>query len=495
MGFSVRAFIFISVAGTIPVRSQDQAPAPIPCVINEVAQTVAASGDKTIDTSNIQNAINTCGPVGAAASRPVYVRLLPGNYVIAPITLQSWVYLLMPEGVVLNASTVTTDYQIPGKGTCGTIASSSTGCNPLISSSSANNIGIIGSRGGGKMGGTIEGHGWDVTSGNPSPYTGMSWWAIADLADSQGKKQICPRLIEFDQGTNIMLRDITIQNSPYFHVVFSQDTQVTARHLAIQSPTPDHPSTARNTDGIDPISSTFVSITNNHIISGDDDIAITAATKGSSHDITIQNNHFDAGHGLSIGSGTADGVYNVYVKYAFFNGTDNGIRLKSDSSGGGEVHHLYYNTVCMKAINTNPSSVNSLSSKNGAIVLDTQYSSSTGTSYPYFHDIHFHDVFSDTESATVNGTPWDHVRLNGADSLTTQPIGQLSFFNVDFTEPTTASPATIIDPATILLYSNSSNLTIPGVAVTPASVIDPDFNGPANRNIGGFCRLFNSRTR
>ena len=132
------------------------------------------------------------------------------------------------------------------------------------------------------MGGTIEGHGWDISS------NGSSWWAIAEAADAQGKKPVCPRLIGFDKGTNILLRDITIQNSPYFHVVFSQCSQVTALHLTIQSPTPDHPSTARNTDGIDPISSTFVSITNNHIISGDDNIAITAANKGPSHDINIQ---------------------------------------------------------------------------------------------------------------------------------------------------------------------------------------------------------------
>jgi polygalacturonase len=447
---------------------------------------VTAAGDRTIDTANIQGAIDACTTVGASAGRPVYIQLLPGNFVIMPITMKSWVYLLMPAGVVLNASTVTTDYQVAGSGTCGGIASSSSGCKPLISAGTgsdkaASNIGIIGSRAVGIMGGVIEGHGWDITS------NGSSWWAIADLADAQGKKQICPRLIELDKGTNILLRDVTIQNSPYFHVVFSQSSQITATHLTIQSPTPDHPSTARNTDGIDPISSTFISITNNHIISGDDNIAITAANKGPSHDITIQNNHFGAGHGLSIGSGTASGVYNVFAKYIFFNGTDNGIRLKSDSSGGGEVHALYYDTLCMKGINTA-----SKSSKNGAINLDTQYSSSTGTSYPYYHDIHLHDIYSDTDSATVGGKVWDKVRLNGTGSLGTQPISNLSLFNVNFTEPTTASPVTNIDPATISLYSNSLNLAIPGVVPAPAPAIDPDFNEGANPNIAAYCQTYNN---
>ena len=474
----------IAALAAMPVWAQNQAPAPIACVSNGAAVTVAAAGDRTVDTANVQSAIDACTTVGGQLGRPVYVQLLPGNFIIKPITMKSWVYLLMPAGVVLNASTVTTDYQIAGSGTCGGIASSSSGCKPLISAGigsdkAANNTGIIGSRAVGIMGGTIEGHGWDITS------NGSSWWAIADLADAQGKKQICPRLIEFDKGTNILLRDITIQNSPYFHVVFSQCAQVTALHLTIQSPTPDHPSTARNTDGIDPISSTFISITNNHIVSGDDNIAITAATKGPSHDISIQNNHFGAGHGLSIGSGTANGVYNVFVKYAFFNGTDNGVRLKSDSSGGGEVQQLYYDTLCMKGINTA-----SKSSKNGSINLDTQYSSSTGTSFPYFHDIHFHDVYSDTASATTGGKARDLVRLNGAGG--TLPINNVSLYNVDFTLPTTATVATNIDAASIFLYSNSQNLAIPGVTPTPAPDVDPYFNEAANPNIAQFCQQYNN---
>ena len=480
----IRAFIVAAtvLAGAVPARSQNLAPAPVACQINNVAEVVVAASDRTVDTANIQSAIDACTAVGASLGRPVYIELRPGNFVIKPITMKSWVYLLMPAGVVLNASTVTTDYQIAGSGTCGSIASSSSGCKPLISSGIgsdpvASNIGIIGSRAIGIMGGTIEGHGWDVTS------NGNSWWNIADLADAQGKKQVCPRLIEFDKGTNILLRDITIQNSPYFHVVFSQCLQVTALHLTIQSPTPDHPSTARNTDGIDPISSSNVSITNSRIVSGDDNIAITAANKGPSSNITIQNNHFGAGHGLSIGSGTNGGVSNVFVKNIFFNGTDNGPRIKSDSSAGGEVKQIYYDTLCMKGINTV-----SKSSKNGAINLDTKYSSSTGTLIPNYHDIYFHDVYSDTASATIGTKVWDKVRINGVSG----PISNLSFYNVNFTAPTTADPAIVSDVTTILLYSNSQNLTIPGVVPTPAPDIDPAFGEGPNPNIAQFCQQYNN---
>ena len=452
-------------------------------MISNIAQVVLPSGDVTADTANIQGAMDACTSVGALAGRPVYVQLKPGSYTIRPITMRSYVYLMLPAGVVVNASTVTTDYQIAGSNSCGSVSTSSIGCKPLISAgitpdAVASYTGIIGGRAVGVMGGTIDGHGWDVTS------NGSSWWQVAAKANAAGKKQVCPRLIEFDKGQNILLRDITLENSPYFHVVFSQCSYATALDLTILAPSPGRTGTPFNTDGIDPISSSNISITNCHIAEGDDNIAITAAGKGPSHDITIQNCRLGTGHGISIGSGTNSGVYNVFVKDCFFNGTDNGLRIKSDSTAGGEVHQIYYDTICMKGINTG-----SKSSKNGSIVLDTQYTSSTGTLPPYYYDIHYHDVYSDTDSATLAGKAWDNVRLNGAGG--TQPIANVSFYNADFNEAKTATSAANLDPTSIYLYSNSVNLTIPGVSVTPAPTIDPFFNESANANIAGFCQQQN----
>jgi polygalacturonase len=480
------SFVFslfvLGMAVTAPLSAQSGGPAPLPCVINGVFQRVTASGDATTDTANIQGAMDACTVVGAQAGRPLFVEIEPGSYTIKPITMRSYVYLLIPAGAIVNASTVTTDYQIPGKATCGTVSSSSTGCVPLISAGqnsqpAASYSGIIGSLWPGIMGGTIDGHGWDVTS------NGSTWWDVAQAAKTAGKKQVNPRLIEFDNGQNIVIRDITLENSPYFHVVFSQCSYVTAFDVTIQTPSPGRSGADYNTDGIDPISSTNVLIANCHIYDGDDNVAITAASKGPSHDITIEHCDFGPGHGVSIGSGTNSGVYNIFVRQCFFDGTDNGLRIKSAPTEGGPVYQIYYDTICMKGINTG-----SKSSENGAIVLDTQYSSGTGTLYPYYHDIHFHGVYSDTASATISGTAWDNVRLNGAGG--TQPISNVSFYDVDFTEPKTASVANI-DPASIYLYSNSANLTIPGVSVIPAPRRDPFVQTGPNPNIANFCQQGN----
>ena len=137
----------------------------------------------------------------------------------------------------------------------------------------------------------------------------------------------------------------------------------------------------------------------------------------------------------------------MFVSQFFFDGTDNGLRIISPRTEGGTVYQISYDTICMEGINTP-----SLSSTNGGIVLDTQYVSGAGNLPPYCNEIHFHDIYADTTSATVSSKAWDNVRLNGTGGI--QPMASLSFYNVDFTEPQTATAANL-DSRTIYLYSNS----------------------------------------
>ena len=86
------------------------------------------------------------------------------------------------------------------------------------------------------------------------------------------------------------------------------------------------PKTARNTDGIDPSSSANVTIAYCDIDTGDDNVAIKAGAAGPAARMTIAHNHFYAGHGMSIGSGTDGGVNHVRVSDLTIDGADNGIQ-------------------------------------------------------------------------------------------------------------------------------------------------------------------------
>ncbi|MGH3827563.1 MAG: glycosyl hydrolase family 28 protein [Pseudonocardiaceae bacterium] len=116
----------------------------------------------------------------------------------------------------------------------------------------------------------------------------------------------------------------------------------------------DQDPTARNTDGIDPDSSTNVTVNDSFIQDGDDGIAIKTNASAAS-DITIENSHFYGTHGISIGSETQFGVSNVLIENDTIQGTDssgnesssnNGIRIKTDSSDGGKVSGITYDDIC-----------------------------------------------------------------------------------------------------------------------------------------------------
>jgi polygalacturonase len=117
-------------------------------------------------------------------------------------------------------------------------------------------------------------------------------------------------------------------------------------------------SVGSNTDGIDPVGTSFLTISNINVQVGDDDVAIKSGLptdvvsgvqgapgsdlnelgipKMPSHDITIANSTITGGHGISIGSEGSNGVYNVHVQNIVANGSSlsEGLRLKTGRTRG-----------------------------------------------------------------------------------------------------------------------------------------------------------------
>ena len=117
--------------------------------------------------------------------------------------------------------------------------------------------------------GAIDGQGGAkiLLDGHPSD---KSWWDLAEDARTAGRQQV-PRLIETDLTDDFTLYRITLKNSPNFHISFHRGDGLTVWGVKI-----DTPSTARNTDGIDPAQSRNITITHSFIRTGDDNVAIKA---------------------------------------------------------------------------------------------------------------------------------------------------------------------------------------------------------------------------
>jgi polygalacturonase len=294
------------------------------------------------DTSRIQSALNGC--VGTGKAVVLAANGASNAFLAGPLTVGGSEVLVIDSGVTLYASRNAANYQVSGKPTCGTVASSGGGCKPFITVNGAN-AGIMGTAGSAGQG-LIDGRG-DLDLVGQS----VTWWDLANTAKSGGS-QNNPRLIQSNNVNNFTVYDLSLTNSPNFHIVFNGGTGFTVWGLRIKTP-----ANARNTDGIDP-SGTDVTINNSYIQDGDDGVAIKASNFASQN-MTIENSHFYGTHGISIGSETNDGVSNILVKNDTLSGkdssgttstSDNGLRIKSDSSVGGLVSTVTYENICMTGI-------------------------------------------------------------------------------------------------------------------------------------------------
>ena len=282
-----------------------------------------AKGDGvTKDNVAIQAAIDACEERGGGT-----VRLVAGTHLSAPIMLKSNITLQLDKRATLLGSADHADYppltmfHLPD-------------LQPLVSASNASHISITGE-------GVIDG-------------AGESWWKEARTirnAGVLGSGHPRPKLIIFDHCKHVRVEGVTIQNSPMWQLVPYYSDNVIIRNVRILAP-PNSP----NTDAIDPFSSSHVVIDHVYADVGDDNVAIKSGPINSpgpddpSRDITITDCTFLHGHGLSIGSEIAGGVQNIRAERIHFEGTDNGIRIKSNRDRGNDIGHFFFRDIEMKDV-------------------------------------------------------------------------------------------------------------------------------------------------
>lgn len=191
-----------------------------------------------------------------------------------------------------------------------------------------------------------------------------------------------PRLINAKGSSsnfmhNFVVYNVTLMNAGKMHLYIERATGVTVWGLTVLTPANTH-----NTDGIDLDSLTDATVAHSSINDGDDGIVVKTNSAPAA-DITVKDNLLYGTHGLSIGSQTMYGVTNVLWEHNTVFGTDkfgivssdnNGIRIKSSDTCGGEVKQITFT-------NTQLIGVKHL------MYFRTDYSCSGTAGVPYFHDI------------------------------------------------------------------------------------------------------------
>ena len=362
---SMRVWVAAGVAtmlslGGLAVEAQDtrvvtEPKIPPACVelkasLHATKVKIAESDEIKLDTSRIQAALDGCKPGQAVALKAAGAN---NAFLTGPIELRAGVTLLVDKGVTLFGSRdpamyeygATQDKPIPG-GACGTStavgttpnppaagAAPSRGCRSLISATNVKDAAIMGD-------GVIDGRGYAKIIGRS-----YSWWEMARAAEPKNERYFSIRLLVASHADGLILYGITLHNSPNFHVSVNQTNGFTAWGVHLVTPT-DKTLDARNTDGIDPGTSQNITVTHSWIDNGDDNIAIKA---GVTH-MSVLDNHFYTGHGMSIGSETLPGQSFLLVDGLTDDHTTSGIRIKSNVMRGGPVHDLVYKNICMRDV-------------------------------------------------------------------------------------------------------------------------------------------------
>ena len=287
-----------------------------------------ATGDgKTSDTASIQKALDACGTNGGT------VRFPAGTYLSGPLVLRTKSVVWLQKDARLKATDEPKDY-LPAEVSWQDIldGKSKGPFTPFIGGKDLQDVTIRGE-------GLIDG-------------SGAKWWVPAEEARRKVSGYTLPRpnLIVLTRVTNLVVRDVTLQNSPKFHLVPTECEDVVISNVTVLAP-----AGAANTDAIDPTISRRVLITKCLIDVGDDNIAIKSGKKVSGRefaceDITVTDCVFKNGHGMSIGSETVGGVRNVTVRNCRFEGTENGIRIKSPRGRGGTVENLVCERITMDKV-------------------------------------------------------------------------------------------------------------------------------------------------
>jgi polygalacturonase len=319
---------------------------------------IAPADEQKLSTSRIQAALDHC-----ASGHSVILRAHGEHnvFLTGPLTLRDGVTLVIDKNTALVASRDPHLYEL-SPGSCGIVSQRGRGCKPLISGENINNAGIMGE-------GSIDARGGATLLGQS-----VTWWDLAHEAKVKDQQQSVFSMISVRHAVNFTLYQITLRNSPGFHVSVNQTDGFTAWGVKIMTP-----KTARNTDGIDPGSSRNITIAYSSIHTGDDDVCLKPSAAGPVSNMSVLHNHFYSGHGMSIGSGTFGGVDHLLVNDLTIDGADNGLRIKSDRSRGGLVHQVVYRNVCIRNV-PNP------------LVFTPHYTTFAGDRPPIYNDITLENV-------------------------------------------------------------------------------------------------------
>jgi polygalacturonase len=435
-------------AQTASPAAQAEITAALPQIPNaqfNLADFGAVGDYKTMNTDAFTKAVAAIEKAGGG-----HLNVSAGIYKTLPFTLTSHMDLHLEAGAVIKAPDTFAEYGIPdpnlplenagagreggaGRGPGAGGRGGGARVRPLISCPpNSTDLAITGA-------GTIDG-------------SGAMFWIWSDKAARRyppGRRVVSrPVLVSLTGVQRLHVEGVTLTNSPMFHLV-PRGQDITIENIRVVAP-----SDAPNTDAMDPGGERIV-IRHCEIDTGDDNVAL----QSGSHDVLIEDLSCFHGHGISIGSPTRNGLSHVIVRRCSFNGTDNGLRIKSYRGNGGEVHDIQYSDITMRNVRR-PFDINMLYNGNAGLSTDVgprEAAPGQTQNIPNFYDIHVTNltVVRSPLAGRILGVPeqmphditFKNVKIESTRGFLVQDAKGIVFENAQIT-PQVGEPL-VLDNATV----------------------------------------------
>ncbi|MBS7605103.1 MAG: glycoside hydrolase family 28 protein [Candidatus Bathyarchaeia archaeon] len=336
----------------------------------------AVADGLTDNTKVINEAIEACAEKGSGV-----IYFPPGKYLTGPIILKSNVTLHVERGAIILFTRNYSLYPIVETRRGGIHLYQ---CIPQLFGKDIDNVRIEGE-------GIFDGQGDAWRPVKKSKVTDEEWRRLVEsgegVVDESGKvwwptlnalkgmkiiekilesgrkptKEECentreylrPQLVQFYNCKNVVINGPTFQNSPLWtvHLVYSENVRV-------ENITCLNPWNSQNTDGLDIDSCRNVLVKDSYFDVGDDCLCIKSGKDEEgrkigrpTENITVVNCIMRRGHGgFVIGSEMSGGVKNVVVKNCIFDGTNIGLRFKTQRGRGGIVENISIENITMRNI-------------------------------------------------------------------------------------------------------------------------------------------------
>ena len=441
-----------------------------------------AVGDgHTDNTGAIQKAIDACANGGGGT-----VQLSPvGNkstYLTGPLNLRSHVRLQIDHGVTLQG---TNDHSRYAGSYINWVYQPN---EALISARGATDVGITGA-------GIIDGAG-----GQLQPNGAPSWWTLG-----KSPSFYRPWLIELYQCDHVTISGVTLQNSPFWTQSLRFSREISESGVTVRAP-----ETSPNTDGLVLVGSTNVNLSDLDISVGDDNIAIKSGLpidptdpkqrglpRMATSQVHVTNIIAGHGHGISIGSESANGINNVTIQGVRFTSTSNGFRLKTGRDRGSQIYAITASDLTMTGVG-NPLVIYSYYPAAGAPSEPPYEPAHAITpSTPHVHDIKIQNLRA-TGSAgqsIIQGLPESCIQnltLNNV-SIQTRDLGidmrhvTGSFNNVTSTPGDSKPPFIVEENVSVTTSGNTPSIatTPPHTGQTACSAISSPLSPAAHLQLTG----------